>query len=231
MYAAIPPTTATPVSLISGADFHPESLTADALLAYVQTRLQTLDVQIDDIFQKQVNAQKVRAAVADIKASIGKLDERKTGNAAEWKSTDNLNEVAIGDEIYKKLDEIAAIAPDVAQKLRTELESENALLNQLCRTQVFDNKSATEHERALDYELQQTDGTRLLNSASYSGLAVQGAKEIVDNVTSNLDATAQQDMIKLQSVTGTRGTTIGLITNLLAALAESYKAIVANTRA
>jgi hypothetical protein len=232
MQTSLSPATSTPIPLISGSDFNPSSLTAEGLLTYVTTRLQTLDTQIDEIFEKQQSSQKVRSSLSQISECLGKLDERKS-KPTEGGSTANLNEIELANEIRQHIEDIRLTAPDVAERLTEELAGKNGILTQIedPQNQKWDEDSAT-REEILDYRPPDEWGTpETKNSANYTGLAVTSGKEVVSNINSDLDATAQQDMIRLQSITGVRGTSVGLVTNLLAALSESFKSIVANVRA
>jgi hypothetical protein len=222
----------TPIPLISGADFNPSSLTAEGLLTYVTTRLQTLDTQINEIFQKQQSSQKVRSSLSQISECLGKLDERKS-KPTEGGSTANLNEIELAKEIRQHIEDIRLTAPDVAERLTEELAGENGILTQIEKpsNQTWDSKSATMEEISTYGRSFESGAGEFKNSANYTGLAVTSGKEVVSNINSDLDATAQQDMIRIQSITGVRGTSVGLVTNLLAALSESFKSIVANVRA
>ena len=59
---------------------------------------------------------------------------------------------------------------------------------------------------------------------------VDSTKEYLDATCKDIESSAQMDMINLQSLMGARQTAIQLSTNLVAALAESMKAVVTNIR-
>lgn len=63
---------------------------------------------------------------------------------------------------------------------------------------------------------------------TYTTLQHTASAELIDNVTKDLEATAQLDMILLQSTMSARQTAIQLATNLTASLADSLKNIVGN---
>lgn len=69
-----------------------------------------------------------------------------------------------------------------------------------------------------------------VQDGKYYAQEVTASKSYIDNIIKDLDATAQMDMIRLQSHMSARQTAIQLSTNLIASMSESTKAIVSNVR-
>ena len=53
----------------------PDGLTADGLLLYLQTRMNGLDDQINTIFQKQQDIEKIRKLLADMQNELNRLND------------------------------------------------------------------------------------------------------------------------------------------------------------
>lgn len=66
------------------------------------------------------------------------------------------------------------------------------------------------------------------HDGKYVSQEVNASKSYLDGIVKNLDATAQMDMIRLQSHMSARQTAIQLSTNLIASLDDSTKAVVSN---
>jgi hypothetical protein len=64
----------------------------------------------------------------------------------------------------------------------------------------------------------------------YFSHELSASKNYLDGIIKDLDATAQMDMIRLQSHMSARQTAIQLSTNLIASMSESTKAVVTNIR-
>jgi hypothetical protein len=96
--------------------------------------------------------------------------------------------------------------------------------------------TAIDQIATIDPELAETmraklnDGGHILDDhdGRYYSHQVKASKGYVDTIVKDLDATAQMDMIRLQSHMSARQTAIQLSTNLIASLGESTKAIASN---
>lgn len=69
-----------------------------------------------------------------------------------------------------------------------------------------------------------------VQDGKYFAQEVKASKSYVENIIKDLDATAQMDMIRLQSHMSARQTAIQLSTNLIASMNDSTKAVVSNIR-
>jgi len=69
-----------------------------------------------------------------------------------------------------------------------------------------------------------------VQDGKYFAQEVTASKSFLDNIVKDLDATAQMDMIRLQSHMSARQTAIQLSTNLIASMSDSTKAVVSNIR-
>jgi hypothetical protein len=74
------------------------------------------------------------------------------------------------------------------------------------------------------------DGQILVGDQQYTTMELNGSKEYLNMIGKDLEAGAQMDMIALQSLMSARQTAIQLSTNLVSALNESAKSVVANIR-
>ena len=109
---------------------------------------------------------------------------------------------AVLDEIASIIDEqIAPVDPNLAQRLTDDLSAENHIL----------------------YTPKGGNGT-------YTTTEIENSQKYLETIASELESTAQMNMIHLQSLMSGRQTAISLATNLLASLGESSKKIVDNIR-
>lgn len=191
-----------------GPNFHPDTLTADSLFAYLTARLGNLDNRIDEIFKRQQKADAVRSALREISTELSRLHENADNpNAmdgevhkddAGGKATTTKVKEGVYDEINAALETLESLDTELYERVHAALTKEDGLLNQL------------------------------KTNNDYNGQAVKAAKELVGNISKDLDASAQLDMIQLQSLTSARQTAIGLATNLLSSLSETLRSIAAN---
>lgn len=108
-------------------------------------------------------------------------------------------------DIASVIDErIAVIDPDLATRIKSDLQAEGHILH------------VTKEE----------DG----ENSVYTTLEIEKTREYLDGTASELESTAQMNMIHLQSLMSARQTAISLATNLLAKLDESIKKVVDNLR-
>lgn len=77
-------------------------------------------------------------------------------------------------------------------------------------------------------KLSQKGGILYGGDNQYTGLELTASKQMLDDMGKDIEATAQLDMIRLQSLMSARQTAIQLATNLTASCADSLKSIVAN---
>jgi hypothetical protein len=168
----------------------PEGLSPEGLMIYLQTRLGSLDDQINGIFEKQ---KKIEAIRKELNAIQGELDRLKTdpNNPGALLEAPNFEEA-----IRNHLDAIRKIDPNLADSLELELNKQgNALW-------VQDGK--------------------------YYSSEIEAGKKSIDSTMKQLEASAQLEMIALQSMMSSRQTAVQLSTNLISALGETTRSIAAN---
>jgi hypothetical protein len=168
----------------------PEGLSREGLMIYLQTRLTSLDDQIDRIFEKQRKVEAIRKELNAIQLELDKLktDPNNPGTL--------LDAPGFEEAIRNRLDAIREIDPKLADALEVELNTEgNALW-------VQDGK--------------------------YYSQEIEAGKKTIDNTIKQLEASAQLEMIALQSMMSSRQTAVQLSTNMISALGETTRSIAAN---
>lgn len=188
--------------LLGGANFDPNALTPDSLMFYLSTRMGGLDGQIESIFEKQQHSEKVRSALNELQRLVNMLDEHTEG--ANFPAAEP-GELDFAARLAQQLDLITELDPDLGTKVRADLLSDGQILG------VAGDKND-------------------VGDAHYKGSEVASTTEYLKNVGSDLDNTAQMNMIHLQSLMSSRQTAVQLCTNLIASCADTQKAIVANYR-
>ena len=92
------------------------NLTADGLMFYLQSRLDSVDSQIDEIFEKQQKTEKIRSHISDINTEVAKL---------EWNDDGSLKSKGAIDEaeaaVKAKLENLAEVDPALAKSLTEEI--------------------------------------------------------------------------------------------------------------
>jgi hypothetical protein len=96
----------------------PGSLTADSLLIYLQSRLGYLDTRVNEIFGKQKKLQHIHDELMGIQTELDRLDEENGGTDSDYQA-----------RIEAHIDEIEKVDPDLAQKMRADLEQEGQVLH------------------------------------------------------------------------------------------------------
>lgn len=168
----------------------PDGLSPEGLMIYLQTRLTSLDDQINRTFEKQ---KKIEAIRKELNAIQRELDRLKTdpNNPGALLEAPNFEQA-----ILTHLDAIREIDPSLADALEVELNKEgNALW-------VQDGK--------------------------YFSSEIETGKKTIDSTMKQLEASAQLEMIALQSMMSSRQTAVQLSTNLISALGETTRSIAAN---
>ena len=183
---------------------YPGALTPDALMIYLQTRLEGLDGQINDIFDQQQKFEKLRGLLSKIRNELNQLDDQGDPNALKGEAhagtgagvDDPAHAEGYEANIENLLTQIGDIDPSLAAQMRGDMRKEGQIL--YCE-----------------------DGI-------YKGAEVSAGKDYIDSLMKDTEASAQMNMIKLQSSMSARQTAIQLSTNLVSALGESAKSIAGN---
>ncbi|MCU0691927.1 MAG: hypothetical protein MUF54_11035 [Polyangiaceae bacterium] len=197
-------------SAMMAASYQPcgTSLTPESLMMYLQSRMQSVDDQINELFERQQKSEAIRSKLRDLTNELGKLDDYKDNpqavhgytQAEEDKCkadpTSTGTKTAIEEKIETIIAEIGELDASLARKLGSDLSQEGYIM--FCQ-----------------------DGR-------YKGAEVTATKTYVDNIGKNLESDASLNMIKLQSMMSTRGQAIQLCTNLVSSVHESPKQIIGN---
>ena len=174
-----------------------QGLSAEGLVLYLQTRMNGLDEQINGIFQKMQNMEKIRKLINTMQNELNQLNDDTTDKKLMGEQHDG------GPQGYEKnildcIDAIAAIDPNLAASLRNQLGVEGQVL--------------------------------FVTDGKYYTSEVCNSRELLNSVSKQLESSAQLDMIRLQSLTSTRGTAIQMATNTLSAFNESLKSVAHNIK-
>lgn len=178
-------------------DGAPEGLSAEGLLLYLQTRMQNLDGQVNGIFDKMQNVEKLRKLLTEMQTELNKLSDDQAETDLQTQSLET-GQVGFENKMNQTIDNIEQIDPQLARKLRAMLNEEGQILY------VQDGKYFTRE--------------------------VSNSRELLNNITKQLESGAQMDMIRLQSIMSARGTFIQMTSNLIAGLSEPMKTVVGNMR-
>jgi len=203
---------------------YPGALTPDALMIYLQTRLESVDNQINQIFDQQQKMEKIRSLLNKIQDELNKLNDKADqdqlqgtqhgGNlplnaldpqALYAYAMSQVNRTQHGGDpqgfeakIEGLLDQIAELDPHLADQMRTDMRSEGQIL--------------------------------WVEDGLYWSKEVSASKDYVNSMLKDIEASAQMNMIRLQSMMSSRQTAIQLSTNLINNLHEGAKSIVGNIR-
>ena len=173
-------------------------LSAEGLLLYLQTRLNGLDEQINGIFKKMQDMEKIRKLLNQMQNELNQLCDHRTKSGCCGTSHEAGKPEGYEKNLIDCIDAIGQIDPGLAQTLRNQFGVEGQILYGL-------------------------DGRYLTNE-------VNNSRELLNSVAKQLESGAQLDMIRLQSLTATRGTAIQMATNTLATLNDSLKGVVHNIK-
>ena len=179
-----------PGPIFSSPYYYESALTPESMMVYLTTRLGSVDAQIRGIFDSQQQAEKIRAAVNELRELLSDLESAKD-------DPDALKEIF--HAIAATIDEqIANVDPVTADNIKNKLTEKNQILY-------------SGDEAFVQSEL-------------------DNSREYLKNLLSELESTAEMNMIHLQSLMSARQTAISLATNLIAKLDESTKKVVDNIR-
>lgn len=182
------------------------SLTAEALLHYLASRLDSIDTQINTIMAKQRATENARKHAGEIMTI---LNGKEPGDKLTKEEQRAINEhlQAIGDpKLANKL------AEDLGVPL-TKIYVNDADGKKVCISDEDAPYEFTDH-RYKGRKLSETD--------------IESYKTIIENTTKDLESSAQLDMIQLQSLMSARNTAISLATNMMSAVGKGLESIVAN---
>lgn len=188
---------------------NPNALTAEGLMLYLETRLNSLDDQINGVFAKQKNIEAVRKELMNLQKALNDMDDTKGvhGTKHDWKGWIGFSDGA-PVPIPEGID-----------------ANEKSIMTALAEIDKLDPALGKEVRKSLSID---GGGSLYSLNGQYKGEEVKAAKETVSNVIKQLESSAQLEMIQLQSTMSARQTAIQMATNLISALHKGTDAIAAN---
>lgn len=111
------------IPVVNSPYYYESALTPESMMVYLTTRLGSVDDQVQTIFANQETAEKIRAAIDDVRKLLNSLDE-DTNKEALLKGSEGVLEdvTAIIDE------QIALVDPELAQSIKSDLQREGHIL-------------------------------------------------------------------------------------------------------
>ena len=174
-------------------------LSNEALMVYLQGRLQSVDGQINTLFEKQQKIERIRRDINVIQGELQKLENDTTVKGKQQIENDQgetLGEEALAGRIEDAIADIEEVDPRLGERMRRDLNETGQILKG-------------------------GDGKYLTSE-------VENTTNYLNSLNKELEASAQLDMIQLQSLMSARQTAIQLATNMVSAFNESTKAIAGN---
>jgi hypothetical protein len=189
-------------SVFGSANFNASALTPESLVVYLNTRMGSLDSQMNDIFERQKKSEKVRGEVRALQQQLTTLKD-----STDKKEGLDMTDADAVKAFYKTADEHMAIICEL-----------DATLGEDIKAKYYSEGQIGAHPGDAP-------------DAHYDTSEIEATKEYLDSVSKGLESSSQMDMINLQSLMGTRQTAVQLATNLISALNETSKSVVSNIRA
>lgn len=210
----VPPTLVTP---LTGAGPDPSAdgsvyLTADVLLAYCQSRLQSIDSQARETFQGQQNLNKEQALIGDAQQQLQSLSQGT-------KSKDDC--VKIEQKLEDIIKQIQAVDPHSPVIAKLEQLHDN----------IMGTGSGPYTDSAGNPHGYMTPGgptTRQDEDSDISDYEMKGFIDDLQGVGSDLNSCAELQMIQLQSLMSQRQTAIQLTTNIVQSLGDQLNKVADN---
>jgi hypothetical protein len=190
-------------TIFSSGIVSPDHLTPDGMVIYLQTRLGSLDDQINTIMNKQKASESARKALQAI--------QNEMANVGEEGGTVNL------DVYAKTLNDITqSMGPKAAAELLASFPQ--SIQDQLELTPATNDASGPNVD-----VYQATSDTVKLSKED-----VTATKTYIENAIKDVESGSELEMIKLQSLMSARNTAISLATNMMSAIGKGAEAIVGN---
>lgn len=114
------------------------NLTPDALMVYMQTRLSSLDAQIDEVFEKQQHSEKLRGLGGELQTTLASAKFNEDGSAD---LTDPATQKVVSD-LSATLSKIEQIDPRFADSLRRKMQEPGGILEGTKKHQLTANSAA-----------------------------------------------------------------------------------------
>lgn len=233
-------------------------LSPDALMVYLETRLNGLDDQIDSIFNTEKNQAKVQESLRAMQVELGRLDgnaDSKQVLTMPGSPTVTSSEVPPPPPALPEgtppegtppprdeFDSTPGVPPDTTASDTSTTAGGQSPSNptpppgQVGNDVVKNLEDSIDAIRRIDPHLADNiegtlagDGFILAgHDATYFSSEVNATKDYLTGLSKDVESSSQMNMIQLQSLMSARQTAVQLATNLISALAESSKAIAAN---
>lgn len=196
--------------LVAGDVTFTNNLSPDAMMIYLQTRLDGLDAQVDTIFNDQKRQQQAQSILRNIQTDLAPLNDK------------NADPVTLVEAHQDPPTSDSEGNPVQADPTYTDGPVKVNVARHLAELRELDPKLADVIENKLH------EGDQLFGTKNPTGTHVAAAKSYLDGIGKDLESAAQMNMIHLQSIMSARQTAVQLATNLVSSLGESTKAIVSN---
>ncbi len=212
-------------SSLGSRHFDPEAMTPDALMFYLSTRMGSIDMQMDSIMRRERTAQQIRSELSAIQTQLAELAE-VDDKQADLNFPDTK---AFHKELSGHIYTIKMLDPDLGARIEEQLNSAGQIGTTPTPTPKVTQTPSQDAAQDSTFSKTQEEQTNTTpDDATYKTAEVEATKQYLSLVAKDLESGSQMDMIQLQSLMGARQTAIQLATNLVAALNESAKAVVAN---
>jgi hypothetical protein len=208
--------TVSPVQSVAPTpDDLPTYLTPDSLLTYCDTRLSSLDAQMQTIFNQQEQSAATETALSNLASELNDLPQPSSSSGSNPTIQVTVEQFNNVEGAYNAA--IAAAGPTTAlgQQLSTDLGT-------LAKGYVDSNGDAISLFETPANENQ---------TYSISDSIVTNLSQNVKTYASDLSSDSQMQMINLQSLMSQQQTAIELSTNLLETLSQTNQNIVSNLKA
>jgi hypothetical protein len=193
----------------------PTYLTPDALITYCDTRLSSLDAQMQTIFNQQEQSAATETALSNLASELNDLPQPSSSSGSNPTIAVTVGQFNNLEGAYNAA--IAAAGPTTA--LGQELSAD---LGTLAKGYVDSNGNAVS-VFATPADANQT--------YSISESIVTNLSQNVKTYASDLSSDSQMQMINLQSMMSQQQTAVELSTNLLQTLSQTDQNIVSNLKA
>ncbi|MGC4093390.1 MAG: hypothetical protein QM756_36950 [Polyangiaceae bacterium] len=111
-------------SVFESANFDPNAMTPESLMTYLQSRLGSIDVQMNDVLSRQKKGEQVRGELHEIQIMLTNLDPSE-----DPKQTQHIGDVeAFRTELETHIANIADVDPNLASKLSEKLFGEGQIM-------------------------------------------------------------------------------------------------------
>ncbi len=174
---------ASAAAIDTGYTMTPDQLGPEALIMYLETRLNSLDSQIDEIFKKQKTIEAVRKAMGQITNALAKLEDDTSDDNLKGSYNTAEAKAAYETEINAALAVIEDLDPNLAKTMRNDLAQEGQILfvedglyltREVEATREYINSMVKSLESSAQMEM-----IRLQSMSSARGTAIQMSTNLI----------------------------------------------------